>query len=86
MKAPEFTTVCILTDKEEVGSEGPTGLRAILLFHFLEVIWRDAQGADYEVMLRSSECVSADVNAALDPTFPEVLEPRNALVLNRGVC
>ena len=84
-KAPAFTTLCVLTDKEEVGSEGTTGLQGDYTFHFLKALAR-AQGADYEEMLRRSVCVSADVNAALDPTFPEVHDPRNAARMNCGVC
>ena len=84
-KAPAFTTLCVLTDKEEVGSEGTTGLQGDYTFHFLKALAR-AQGADYEEVLRRSVCVSADVNAALDPTFPDVHDPRNAARMNCGVC
>ena len=84
-KTPAFTTLCVLTDKEEVGSEGTTGLQGDYTFHFLKALAR-AQGADYEEMLRRSVCVSADVNAALDPTFPDVHDPRNAARMNCGVC
>ena len=75
----------MLTEKEEGGSEGTTGLQGDYTFHFLKALAR-AQGADYEEMLRRSVCVSADVNAALDPTFPEVHDPRNAARMNCGVC
>ena len=84
-KSPEFTTVCVLTDKEEVGSDGVTGLNSDYLFHFLEDL-AEAQGAVYRHMLRNSKCLSADVNAAFDPTFPDVLEKNNSAYLNRGVC
>ena len=83
-KAPVYTTVCVLTDKEEVGSDGVTGLQCDYLFHFLGHL-ADAQKANYKVMLANSKCLSADVNAAFDPTFPDVLERRNAAYLNRGV-
>ena len=49
------------------------------------VISADAQGANYKLMLQNAKCLSADVNAAFDPTFPDVLEKRNASYLNRGV-
>lgn len=84
IKAPVYTTVCVLTDKEEVGSDGVTGLQCDYLFHFLGHL-ADAQKANYKVMLANSKCLSADVNAAFDPTFPDVLERRNAAYLNRGV-
>ena len=74
----------ILADKEEVGSDGPTGLVSDFVFHFLGYL-ADAQGANYKLMLQNAKCLSADVNAAFDPTFPDVLEKRNASYLNRGV-
>ncbi|MEG1381563.1 MAG: aminopeptidase [Ruthenibacterium sp.] len=83
-KNPQFTTVCVLTDKEEVGSDGVTGLQSDYLFHFLGHL-ADMQGANYKVMLQNSKCLSADVNAAFDPTFPDVMEKRNCAYLNRGV-
>lgn len=82
--SPEYTTVCILADKEEVGSSGATGLVSDFVFHFLGYL-ADAQGANYKLMLQNSKCLSADVNAAFDPTFPDVSEKRNACYLNRGV-
>lgn len=83
-KSPAFTTVCVLTDKEEVGSDGVTGLQSDYVFHFLEYL-AEAHGANYKTMLIHSKCLSADVNAAFDPTFPDVLERNNAAYLNRGV-
>lgn len=84
MREPEYTTVCILADKEEVGSIGATGLAGDFVFHFLGYL-ADAQGANYKLMLQNSKCISADVSVAFDPTFPEVLDRRNASYLNRGV-
>ena len=85
VKEPEYTTVCILADKEEVGSDGPTGLVSDFVFHFLGYL-ADAQGANYKLMLQNAKCLSADVNAAFDPTFPDVFEKRNSALLNGGVC
>lgn len=85
VKNPTYTTVCVLTDKEETGSDGVTGLQCDYLFHFLGHL-ADMQNANYKVMLANSKCLSADVNAAFDPTFPDVLERRNAAFLNRGVA
>ena len=82
---PEYTALAILTDKEEVGSDGNTGLNS----DFLKHIVRDMalmQGGDVTVALRNSKCLSADVNAATDPTFQDVTERRNACFLNYGVC
>ncbi len=83
-KSPEHTTVCVLTDKEETGSDGNTGLAGEYLFHFLEDLCA-AQGAAYRDMLARSACFSADVNAAFDPSFPEPFEKRNASFAGEGV-
>lgn len=84
VNAPQKTAVAILADKEETGSSGNTGLES----DFLRFVVRDIakmQGADYTVALRNSKCLSADVNAGLDPTFQDVMERRNASMLNHGV-
>lgn len=83
-RVPEYTTVCILADKEEVGSIGATGLAGDFAFHFLGYL-ADAQDANYKLMLQNARCLSADVGAAFDPTFPDVSDKRNTCYLNRGV-
>ncbi len=85
VKTPQHTSVCVLTDKEEVGSDGTTGLNSEYVFHFLGYL-ADIQGANYRMMLQNSKCLSADVSAAFDPTFPDVMEKNNASYMNRGVC
>lgn len=80
---PEKTAVAILADKEEIGSDGNTGLNS----DFLRFVVRDLcenRGANYTVALRNSKCLSADVNAGMDPTFKDVMEARNAAKLNYG--
>ncbi len=81
--APEKTAIVVLADKEEIGSCGNTGLESSMLRDFICDI-AASQGVRPEVVLRNSECLSADVNAALDPTFPEVHEKMNAAKLNYG--
>ncbi len=82
---PEITCVTVLTDKEEIGSEGNTGLKSSYLRYFIEDLAAMEGLAGRDVLTRS-ECLSADVNAAFDPTFPDVNERRNAAYLNHGVC
>lgn len=82
---PVHTSVTILTDKEETGSDGNTGLRSSYLRYFVEDI-AEALGEKGRDVLSASECLSADVNAAYDPTFPEVNERRNCAYVNKGVC
>ena len=81
---PEKTAIAILADKEEIGSMGNTGLESDFLRFVIGDIAK-MQNVDATVALRNSKCLSADVNAALDPTFPEVMERRNASLLNYGV-
>lgn len=84
VKNPEKTALAILADKEEVGSMGNTGLES----DFLRYVIGDLalmQGGDGTVAVRNSKCLSADVNAGIDPTFQDVMERRNASRLNYGV-
>ncbi len=81
---PEYTTVTILTDKEEIGSVGNTGLHSNYVHDYITYLC-DNQGADPKEVFAHSACLSADVNAAYDPTFPDVFEKKNASFLNHGV-
>ncbi len=84
VKDPDWTAVTILADKEEIGSEGNTGLQSKFFVYFINDLARSQGGEGYRA-LSHSQCLSADVNAAFDPTFPDVMEKRNAAQLNRGV-
>lgn len=81
---PKHTVVTVLTDKEETGSDGNTGLCSAYLKYFIADI-AEALGSNARTVLSASECLSADVNAAFDPTFPEVNERNNCAYLNKGV-
>ena len=80
---PEYTTVTFFADKEEIGSDGNTGLNSDFLLHYLEDLAEQA-GVNIRTLLRNSMCLSSDVNAAFDPTFPQVHEPLNASYINKG--
>ncbi|MBE6848457.1 MAG: aminopeptidase [Ruminococcus sp.] len=84
-KTPVHTGVTILTDKEETGSDGNTGLCSSYLQYFLCDL-AECFGANGRTVMSASECLSADVNAAYDPTFGDVLERNNCAYCNRGVC
>lgn len=84
VKTPERTAIAILTDKEEVGSMGNTGLESDFLRYVVGDLAK-MQGGDPTLALRRSKCLSADVNAAMDPTFQDVMERKNASFLNYGV-
>ncbi len=83
-EAPEHTAVCVLADKEEIGSVGNTGLDSSFLNYFICDL-AEASGLDGRDVLTRSKCLSADVNAAFDPIYAEVSERRNASFVNRGV-
>lgn len=84
IKVPKKTAICVLADKEEIGSVGNTGLNSHFLLHVISDIAR-MQGVEPQDALRKSQCLSADVNAAVDPTFQDVFEKRNASFVNNGV-
>ena len=83
-EAPEYTAVVVLADKEEIGSEGNTGLNASYLYDFITGLCL-AQGVNPRKALRSTKCLSADVNAGFDPTWSGVLDPNNAGYVGQGV-
>ena len=76
-EAPEYTAITVLTDKEETGSDGNTGLNSSYLKYFVEDLAR-LEGFEGRDVLRNSKCLSADVNAAYDPTWSTVFEKNNA--------
>ena len=81
---PAYTTVTVFTDKEETGSDGNTGLNSNYLKYFIKDL-AGMHGLSGREVLSKSTCLSADVNAAYDPTFGDTLEKRNCAYLNQGV-
>lgn len=86
--APARTAVCLLVDKEEIGSVGSTGMKS----HFFEDAMAEIlalAGEPGDLPLRRclshSRMLSSDVSAAFDPTFASVFEPKNACYLGHGV-
>ena len=84
-KDPAFTTVCVLTDKEEIGSDGVTGMQSMYVFHFMQELCR-AAGQDDIIAFRNSVCLSADVTAAYDPSWASAFEPMNGTYAGRGIA
>ena len=81
---PEKTAVCMLADKEEIGSMGVTGMQSAAFDTFLHDLC-DGQSVPLRACYENSFCLSCDVTAAYDPNFPEVFEKRNAAFVNYGV-
>ncbi len=82
---PAKTAVCILADKEEIGSIGISGMQSHFFEHFMGGLC-DAQGVKLEDCFANSFCLSADVSNAFDPNFPETCDKRNNSHLNYGVA
>jgi aspartyl aminopeptidase len=82
---PDYTIMSVLTDKEETGSDGNTGLNSSYMAYFINYL-AAMEGYDGYEVIRKSECLSADVTAAFDPTFPDVMERRNSAFINKGVA
>ena len=83
LDVPEKTAICILADKEEIGSEGVTGMISHAFEHTVGRLCGDPSLV--EECFANSFCISADVTAALDPMFPEVSERQNAAKINYGM-
>lgn len=86
LKVP-YTTISLLVDKEEIGSDGNTGAKS----NFLEeVLWELSGKFKQDIVpsrvLFKSRAISGDVNGAFDPEFPEVHEKTNAAKIGYGVC
>ena len=81
---PEKTCVCILADKEETGSDGVSGMQSAAFDCFMEDLC-DIQGVKLRRCYEKSFCISADVNNAYDPLYPEVSDKQNAARINYGL-
>ena len=84
-KDPVHTTICVLTDKEEIGSDGVTGMQSMYVFHFMQLLCR-AAGQDDILAFRNSVCLSADVTAAYDPSWASAFEKQNGTYAGRGIA
>ena len=79
------TSMVILADKEEIGSEGNTGMQCDLMTDLMEEITR-ALGGNFAAVKANSKCLSSDVTACFDPNFAEVYDRRNVSMINCGVA
>ncbi len=80
---PKYTTMTILTDKEEIGSVGNTGLNSHYIYDYISAL-ADIFSADVREVCKNSSCLSSDVNAAFDPNFSDAYEKNNSCILNHG--
>ena len=82
---PKHTAVCILADKDEIGSVGISGMQSEVFEYFMGILC-DAQGVKLSHCFQNSFCLSADVSNAHDPNFAETEDRRNNSQLNYGVA
>ena len=85
MGTPKHTAVCILADKEEIGSVGISGMQSRAFDTFMQDLC-NATDSDLNRCYENSFCLSADVSNAYDPNFGEVSDRRNNSLLNYGVA
>ena len=89
IKKPEKTSVCLLVDKEEVGSMGATGMQSRnfenIMAKICSMMTKNYNDITLRETLSNSTCLSADVGAAFDPNYPEVSEKRNSAIFGGGI-
>ena len=85
--APEKTVVCYLSDKEETGSAGNTGARSNNFENFIAILCGeiDNSGTIRRLCCSRSAMLSADVNAAFDPTYAGVFDKNNSSFMGKGL-
>lgn len=83
-ETPDRTAVCVLADKEEIGSMGVSGMQSRAFETFMADLCEQQDVALRHCFARSF-CLSADVCAAFDPSFPEVSAKRTEAKLNYGM-
>lgn len=83
---PERTQVVFFADKEEIGSEGDTGMQSEFLELVVERLLRSlGEKASVRDVFWSSKALSADVGAGMDPNYLDVFEPSNAATIGNGI-
>ena len=85
MGTPTHTAVCILADKEEIGSVGVSGMQSQAFEYFMGILC-ESQNVKLADCFAHSFCLSADVSNAYDPNFAETCDRRNNSFLNYGVA
>lgn len=79
------TVITVLADKEEIGSEGNTGMQSGIFVDILNKI-AEADGVETSVLRYNAQCLSADVTSAYDPNYPSVYEKNNSGIVSCGVA
>ncbi|MCM1283681.1 MAG: aminopeptidase [Muribaculaceae bacterium] len=88
MEKPEYTSVCLLVDKEEIGSCGATGMESRFFENCVAEVMNlagDYSGLLLRRAMRNSRMLSSDVSAAFDPNFPSVMDKKNCAYFGKGL-
>ena len=89
-KQPEWTSIALFLDKEEIGSDGNTGAKSTFLELVVSDLFRLQKKNPTSEALRqalfNAKALSADVNGAINPNYQDVHEKQNAARLGYGVC
>lgn len=84
LNSPVRTAICMLADKEEIGSEGVSGMKSAAFDTFMSDLC-DTQRIPLKTCYEKSFCLSTDVCAAFDPNFADVFDKRNSAFINHGM-
>ncbi|MDR1628459.1 MAG: aminopeptidase [Oscillospiraceae bacterium] len=84
VESPNITSVVVLADKEEVGSDGTTGMKSSFVKYFIADLIKN-QGLKTRDVFTRSKCLSIDVDAGFDPNFASEYDTTNSCYLNKGV-
>lgn len=90
LDSPQKTAVALFADKEEVGSNGNTGMHSMffnnMVAEFIAIKNNDYSGLLLRKVLENSSMLSSDVAAGVDPTYPQVTEIQNSAIMGKGVA
>ncbi len=88
VESPQYTAVCLLVDKEEIGSVGASGMQSRFFENCVAEVM-NLTGAYSELALRRamkhSKVLSSDVSAAFDPNYPSVMDKNNCAYFGKGI-
>lgn len=90
VKKPKKTAMCLLVDKEEIGSTGNTGMLSkffeMATLELVEAVSGKNDMVTFNKVIRNSACMSSDVSAAVDPNYESAFEPQNSSFAGRGLA
>ena len=84
---PKHTTISLFYDNEETGSFGAFGAKSKFFENIIDILIRQSNEKTYsDLVFSNTQVLSADVDDAANPNFPEVYDMANALFMGNGIC